>query len=142
VERLTDESQAAAKRAKQLTQRLAQAQKPSLLQGATTVGAHRVVVYRDADAALVRALATELQAEPGTVALLGADDGTVVCATARDLTIDLATTASAWARELGGSGGGKGGFAQLKLENGARGRRVLGKDANVCVGTLVVVRAA
>ena len=40
--------------------------------------------------------------------------------TARDLTIDLATTASAWARELGGSGGGKGGFAQLKLENGAR----------------------
>ena len=120
VERLTDESQAAAKRAKQLTQRLAQAQKPSLLRGATTVGPHRVVVYRDADAALVRALATELQAEPGTVALLGADDGTVVCATARDLTIDLATTASAWARELGGSGGGKGGFAQLKLENGAR----------------------
>lgn len=120
VERLTDESQAAAKRAKQLTQRLAQAQKPSLLQGASTVGTHRVVVYRDADAALVRALATELQAEPGTVALLGADDGTVVCATARDLTIDLATTASAWARELGGSGGGKGGFAQLKLENGAR----------------------
>jgi len=120
VERLTDESQAAAKRAKQLTQRLAQAQKPSLLQGASTVGTHRVVVYRDADAALVRALATELQAEPGTVALLGADDGTVVCATARDLTIDLATTASALARELGGSGGGKGGFAQLKLENGAR----------------------
>ena len=120
VERLADESQAAAKRTKQLVQRLAEAQKPSLLQGATVVGTHRVVVYRDADAALVRALATELQSEPGTIALLGADDGTVVCATARDLTLDLATTASALAKELGGSGGGKGGFAQLKLENGAR----------------------
>lgn len=120
VERLADESQAAGKRTKQLVQRLAEAQKPSLLAGATMVGAHRVVVYRDADAALVRALATELQSEPGTIALLGADDGTVVCATARDLTLDLATTASALARELGGSGGGKGGFAQLKLENGAR----------------------
>ncbi len=120
VERLADESQAAGKRTKQLVQRLAEAQKPSLLAGATQVGAHRVIVYRDADAALVRALATELQSEPGTIALLGADDGTVVCATARDLTLDLATTAAALARELGGSGGGKGGFAQLKLENGAR----------------------
>jgi alanyl-tRNA synthetase len=127
VERLADESQAAGKRTKQLVQRLAEAQKPSLIAGATLVGAHRVIVYRDADAALVRALATELQSEPGTIALLGADDGTVVCATARDLTLDLATTAAALARELGGSGGGKGGFAQLKLENGARVNELLAR---------------
>ncbi len=120
VERLSEESQASAKRAKQLVQRLAEAHKASILARATAVGSRRIVVHRDADAALVRALATELQSEPGTIALLGADDGTVVCATAKDVTLDLATTASALARELGGSGGGKGGFAQLKLENGAR----------------------
>ncbi|HEU4928644.1 MAG TPA: DHHA1 domain-containing protein, partial [Candidatus Krumholzibacteria bacterium] len=68
----------------------------------------------------VRALASVLQNEPGTVAVLGADDGTVVCAAARDVTIDLATFASATARELGGSGGGKGGFAQVKLADGSR----------------------
>ncbi len=120
VERMAEESQAAGKRAKQLTQRLAEAHKPALLQRAVAAGSHRVVVYRDADATLVRALATELQTESGTVALLGADDGTVVCVTARDVTLDLAGAASAMARELGGSGGGKGGFAQLKLEDGAR----------------------
>ena len=120
VERLAEESQGAAKRAKQLVGRLAAMQKPLLLQGASRAGAHRVVVYRDADAMLVRALATELQAEPGTIVLLGADDGTVVCATSRDVALDLATVATAAAKELGGSGGGKGGFAQLKLEGGAR----------------------
>ncbi len=120
VERMNEESQAAGKQAKRWVQRLAEAHKPALLQRATPVGARRVVVYRDADAALVRALASELQSEPGTVALLGADDGTVVCATARDITIDLATPAAAAGRELGGSGGGKGGFAQIKLPDGTR----------------------
>ena len=120
VERLTEESQAMSKRTKQLVQRLAEARKPALLQLATPAGPHRVIVYRDDDAAMARALATELQAEPGTIALLGAADGTVVCATSRDVVLDLASAASAMAKELGGSGGGKGGFAQLKLPDGTR----------------------
>jgi alanyl-tRNA synthetase len=120
IERMTEESQAAAKRARYLVQRLAEAKKSELVAGAARVGAHRVVVHHDADAALVRALATELQAEAGTIALVGADDGTVVCAAARDVTIDLAGPATAAAREMGGSGGGKGGFAQLKLPDGKR----------------------
>lgn len=120
IERMTEESQGAAKRTKQLVQRLAQAQKPVLLAGASRAGTHRIVVYRDADAMVARALATELQSESETIALLGADDGTVVCATSRDVVLDLATPASAMAKELGGSGGGKGGFAQLKLQDGTR----------------------
>ena len=120
VERLTEESQAMSKRTKQLVQRLAEARKPALLQLATPAGPHRVIVYRDDDAAMARALATELQAEPGTIALLGAADGTVVCTTSRDVVLDLASAASAMAKELGGSGGGKGGFAQLKLPDGTR----------------------
>jgi alanyl-tRNA synthetase len=103
-----------------LVQRLAEARTAALLAGAMAAGPHRLVVHRDADAALARALASELQSAPGTIALVGADDGTVVCATARDVTLDLAGPAAAIAREMGGSGGGKGGFAQLKLAEGAR----------------------
>ena len=91
-------------------------EKPRLLGEAVRVGSHRVVVFRDADPAYIRALAGEFQAESGVVAILGAADGSVVCAASRDLTLDLAADVAAIARELGGSGGGKGGFAQLKLD--------------------------
>jgi alanyl-tRNA synthetase len=90
------------------------------LQSAVAVGTRRVVVHRESDAALAKALGSVLQNAPGTIALLGAADGTIVCAAARDVSIDLATFASATARELGGSGGGKGGFAQVKLGDGSR----------------------
>ncbi|HEU4930257.1 MAG TPA: alanyl-tRNA editing protein, partial [Candidatus Krumholzibacteria bacterium] len=98
IERMTEESQAAGKQAKRLIQRLAESQAGALLQAAARLGSRRVVLHRESDAALVRALASVLQNEPGTVAVLGADDGTVVCAAARDVTIDLATFASATAR--------------------------------------------
>ncbi len=116
VERLVEETQAGAKRTRTLLQRLAAAEKPRLLGEAARVGAHRVVVFRDADPAYIRALAGEFQAETGVVAILGAADGSVVCAASRDLTLDLAADVAAIARELGGSGGGKGGFAQLKVD--------------------------
>ena len=74
-----------------------------------------MIVHREADAALARALATEMQKAPGAIALISADDGSVVCVSSHELGVDLATPASALARELGGSGGGKGGFAQIKL---------------------------
>ena len=120
IERMTEESQAAGKQSKRLIQRLAEAQAGTLLQSAARVGSQRVVVHRESDAALARALASVLQNESGTVALVGADDGTIACAAARDVVIDLATVAAATARELGGSGGGKGGFAQVKLPDGSR----------------------
>ena len=112
VERLVEDSRAADKRLKNLVQRLAATEAQRLL--SESAGA-RVIVHREADAALARALATEMQKAPGTVALISADDGSVVCVSSHELGIDLATPASALARELGGSGGGKGGFAQIKL---------------------------
>jgi alanyl-tRNA synthetase len=120
VERLLDEAQAGSKRTRALVQRLAAAEKGRLLAGAARAGSVRVLVHRDPDAAFARALATELQAESGVVAVLGADDGSVVCVASHDLAVDLATGASDVARELGGSGGGKGGFVQLKLADGTR----------------------
>jgi alanyl-tRNA synthetase len=115
VERMLEEAQAAAKRTRALVQRLAVVEAERLL-GAAGGGAPRVVVHREADAALARALATEMQKIPGTVAILGADDGSVVCVSSHELGIDLATGAGAIARELGGSGGGKGGFAQARVD--------------------------
>ena len=112
VERLVEDSRAADKRLKNLVQRLAATEAQRLL--SESAGA-RVIVHREADAALARALATEMQKAPGTVALISADDGSVVCVSSHELGVDLATPASALARELGGSGGGKGGFAQIKL---------------------------
>jgi alanyl-tRNA synthetase len=120
VDRLIDDAQSGVKRTKQITQRLAVAEKARLLASAAQYGAVRLLAHREADAGYARALATELQGEPGVVAILGADDGSVLCVASRDLTIDVATGAAEIARELGGSGGGKGGFVQLKLADGSR----------------------
>jgi alanyl-tRNA synthetase len=115
VERLLDDAQAGAKRMKALVQRLATAEAERLVRAAGGDTA-RVIIHREADATLARALATELQKSSGTIALIGADDGSVVCVSSHELGIDLATPAASFARELGGTGGGKGGFAQLKLD--------------------------
>jgi alanyl-tRNA synthetase len=115
VERLLEESQAGAKRAKALVQRLATVEAARLLEAAPAA-TPRLVVHREADPALARAIATEMQKAAGTVAIIGADDGSLVCVSSHELGIDLATDASALARELGGSGGGKGGFAQAKVD--------------------------
>jgi alanyl-tRNA synthetase len=120
VERLVSDAQAGARRARQLTQRLAEAEKSRLLAGAPRHGDIRVLMLRDPDPDYVRALASALQNESTTVAVLGADDGTVVCVASRELGLDVATGAAELARELGGSGGGKGGFVQLKLADPSR----------------------
>lgn len=120
IDRLLDDAQAGAKRTRQLTQRLAAAEKARLLGAAAHAGTARVILHRESDPAYARALAAELQGDSGVVAILGADDGSVVCVASRDLTIDVAAGAADIARELGGSGGGKGGFVQLKLADGSR----------------------
>lgn len=120
IDRLVDDAQSGARRTKQLTQRLAAAEKERLLGSAARTGAVRVLAHREADPSYARALVAELQGEAGVVAIVGADDGSVVCAASRDLAIDIAAGAADIARELGGSGGGKGGFVQLKLADGTR----------------------
>jgi len=131
VERLLDDAQAASKRMKVLTQRLVAAEAPRLASGARAVGSARVLVFREGDAAYARALATEFQSVPGLVAIVAAEDGTVVVAGARDVAVDLATGVSAIARQLGGSGGGKGAFAQLKLDAGRLGEALERIEAHV-----------
>jgi alanyl-tRNA synthetase len=117
VERLMEDGKAGDKRMKSLVQRFA-VMEAQRLAGTEHAAAPRVIAHREADALLARAIATEMQKASGTVAIVGADDGTVVCVSSHELGIDLATPASALAKELGGSGGGKGGFAQIKLDPG------------------------
>ncbi|HEX6791180.1 MAG TPA: alanyl-tRNA editing protein [Candidatus Krumholzibacteria bacterium] len=115
VQQMMQDSQAAAKRAKALIQRLATSEAERLV-ASTASAAPRILVHRESDAALARALATELQKCAGTISIIAADDGSVVCVSSHETGIDLATPAGALARELGGSGGGKGGFAQAKVD--------------------------
>src|SRR5262249_5167329 len=114
VERLVDDARTADKRLKSVVQRLAAAEAARLL--AEHAAEPRVISHRETDSMLAGAVATEMQKAPGTVAIIGADDGSVVCVSSHELGIDLATPASTLAKELGGSGGGKGGFAQIKLD--------------------------
>lgn len=130
VERMLEESQASAKKTKTLIQRLASLEVERLL-AAADAAAVRIVVHREADSALARALATEMQKAPGTIAIIGADDGALVCVSSHELGIDLATDAGALARELGGSGGGKGGFAQAKVDPARVGEFMERMAANV-----------
>lgn len=113
VERLVEDARAGDKRLKGLVQRLAAVEAQRLM--TEHAATPRVISHHEADAALARAIATEMQKATGTVAIISADDGSVVCVSSHELGVDLATPASALAKELGGSGGGKGGFAQIKL---------------------------
>jgi len=115
IERLIEDTQAGTRRARQLVERLAAAEASGMLARAQAVGGARLLVHRDPDPAFARALATALQGEAGVVAIVGADDGSLVCVSSRDLDLDVAGGASEIARELGGTGGGRGGFVQLKL---------------------------
>jgi alanyl-tRNA synthetase len=114
VERLLEDARAGDKRMKVLIQRLAIADAQRLMN--EHAATPRVITHRETDPLLARAIATEMQKVSGTVAIIAADDGSVVCVSSHELGVDLATPASALAKELGGSGGGKGGFAQIKVD--------------------------
>ena len=114
VQRLLDDARTGDKRLKAVVQRLATADAERLIKEHGAMP--RVISHRETDSMLARAIATELQKAPGTIAIIAADDGSVVCVSSHELGVDLATPASTLAKELGGSGGGKGGFAQIKVD--------------------------
>ncbi|UCH84976.1 MAG: alanyl-tRNA editing protein [Candidatus Latescibacterota bacterium] len=63
----------------------------------------------------VRLLASCLKSKENTVSLLGTRDGLIVCNAPSDAGIDFSTAVIDKAKSLGGSGGGKGGFATARL---------------------------
>jgi alanyl-tRNA synthetase len=104
-----------------LSQALAAFEARSLLGEAAEWQGNKLVVHYFADRndEYLRSISSTLKKETATVVIVGAGTGGVVCSASDDVSIDFAHTAVATAREAGGSGGGKGGFAQLKLPRGA-----------------------
>jgi alanyl-tRNA synthetase len=76
---------------------------------------HVVALSGDYDEDYIRLLSAELRKHPGTISLLGTTDGCIVCSAADDVDIDLAVLVAEQARSCGGSGGGKGRFANARL---------------------------
>jgi len=117
VEKLQAEGQQSRKSLKRISQRLAELEAERLLAGAREHGGRRFVVgvFAEEDADFVRALGGVLKGSAGTVSLLAACDGTVICQAAEGTGIDFAEAVIERARRIGGSGGGKGGFATVRL---------------------------
>ena len=76
-------------------------------------------VVAGADEEYVRLLGSLLKAKKGTVSVLATEAGAVVCNASDDVAVDLCSIAVARAKTLGGGGGGKGGFATVRLPSGA-----------------------
>jgi alanyl-tRNA synthetase len=119
VDKVVAESQSHKKTVKMLSQKLAALEKSELLDAAEDVGGVRFVArVVEGDGSYARMLSSGLKSEPKTVAILGAADGTVIVSASDDVGVDVAGLAVPRAKELGGSGGGKGSFAQVKLPDG------------------------
>jgi alanyl-tRNA synthetase len=121
VGKLLAENQRIKKDAKRLSQALAQHETKSLLEGAVVQSGTRIVAryFPDRGDEFLRLVSAALKEEPDTVVVVGAASGAVVCSAADGVAIDFFALAVAPARAAGGSGGGKGAFAQLKLPAGA-----------------------
>jgi len=119
IDRLVTEGQAQRKALARMSERLAAFERDALLAAARARGNVRVVahVLEAGDGAYARTLSGAIQSAGDAVVVLGAGDGTVVCAASKGVAIDFADVI-AWAREAGGSGGGKGPFAQIRLASG------------------------
>jgi alanyl-tRNA synthetase len=121
VDKMSAELRQTQKRAKQLARNLAVLQVAEMLESAQDYGGVKLVVrhfaYGDAD--FLRQLSAALKSREGTVAVLGAGDGSVLCSASDGIDVDFSDSAVAMAVAAGGSGGGKGAFAQLRLPGGA-----------------------
>jgi alanyl-tRNA synthetase len=121
VEKLVGEGQQTRKDIKRLSQKLAALEAATLAGAARKVGDYRLIAhfFSEGDDGYLRLVSAELRNQPRTVVILGGRDGGVVCGAADGVAVDFTQAVVEPARAAGGSGGGKGTFAQLKLPQGA-----------------------
>lgn len=120
VEKLIAQGQRMRKDAKGLSQALAAHETKALLAKAQTHAGTRFVVryLPDRGDDYLRVVSTTLKKEPGTVVVIGGAAGAVVCSASDGVDVDFSVLAVEPAKAAGGSGGGSGTFAQLKLPGG------------------------
>jgi alanyl-tRNA synthetase len=83
--------------------------------GAEHVGRFRLVASaEDLDSDLARQVSSALSSEPDIVCILGSKvSGGLIMSSGKDVALDIGESARAVAKAVGGSGGGKGRFAQI-----------------------------
>ncbi len=79
-----------------------------------------VEVLAEADEDYLRSLGSRLNSEKGTVSLLGSEDGLIICGASADVDAEFSASVVDRARSLGGTGGGKGRFAMVRLPASCR----------------------
>ena len=132
VDKLQSENQQQRKDNKRLSQRLAEVEAAVLVEHAIDHDGVRYVFHFAAEESddYVRALAAALKSVAGTVAVVANSAGTVVCNAAPDSSVDFAGVIE-YAKASGGSGGGKGGFANVRLSAGADAKAFLDEAARL-----------
>jgi alanyl-tRNA synthetase len=121
VEKLIEDAQRLKKDVKRLSRALAQHESKLLMGRCEERSGVRLVVdyFREHGDEFLRMVSTALKKEPRTVVVIGTGGGAVVCSASDDLDLDFPSLAVEPARAAGGSGGGKGNYAQLKLPQDA-----------------------
>jgi alanyl-tRNA synthetase len=117
VEKMVAEGDQRRKELKKLQSKLVEHEVRELVASARIHNDRRFVVDVSGDRSddFVKMLASALKSAAGTVGLLGNPGGRVVCVASKDVPIDFALPVVERAKTLGGSGGGKGGFASVQL---------------------------
>jgi len=132
VEKLITDGQRTKKDVKRLSQSLAVHETKLLLGEAEINSDARFVVryFPDHGDEFLRMVSTALKREPRTVVVIGAASGAVICSASDELAVDFSALAVEPAKAAGGSGGGKGAYAQLMLPGGADVSRFVEEIAN------------
>ncbi len=117
IDKLRAEEQGHRKEAQRLARKLAVFDAESLLERAENYHGTRLIaeVLKDTSEDYLKLLSNELKKRERTISILASPQGLVLCNASADVDIDFAQLAIERARNAGGSGGGRGGFAAVRL---------------------------
>ena len=129
IEKLNTEHQRLRKDSQKTAKKLAELEAGRLHADSKRVGDRVYVVelIPDASEEYLRFIASNLKSYKNTISLLGTKEGLIVCNASKDIDIDLAAAVVEKAKGLGGSGGGKGGFATARLPSDVSPEEFLGQ---------------
>jgi alanyl-tRNA synthetase len=132
VDKLIAEGQRARKNIKRLSQELAVHEAKTLLKAASISSGVKIVVhfFANADDEYLKLISAVIKREPGSVAILGAASGGIVCSASDDVSLDFVRLAVDPVKAASGSGGGKGNYAQLRVTDSAGVNKFLEEIAN------------
>jgi len=132
VDKLLAEGQQARRNIKRLSQELAVHEAEILLTSASISNGVKVVVhfFANADDEYLRLISAVIKREPGSVAILGAASGGIVCSASDGVSLDFVKLAVEPVKAAGGSGGGKGSYAQLRVPDSVDANKFLEEIAN------------